>query len=204
MRQAGRRHAAAVVLGDAAAQRPEHRAQRRTRHADLAQHPQRVGLRGGLDDPRQHQLPECLITDDVEAEPVISLSQHIPKQQRSRPDHPAASHQRSTATPVGGRRSRQRQLSGRRPRPVRHIGDGDPGLLQQTKIEFTLPAVQPFPRCPQQQRQVCVGVRRADVIKLHDLAVSLGHDLNSNRPDAVRTFRTNRETTVRRLSRPTS
>ena len=182
MRQAGRRHAAAVVPVDAAGQRPEHRAQRRTLDADIAQHPQRVGLRGGLDDPPQHQVLERLITDDVEAEPVIGLSQHIPQQQRGRPDHPAASHQRSTATPVGGRRSSQRQLSGRCPRPVRHIVDGDPGLLQQTEVEFALPPMQPLPSCPQQQRQVCVGVRRADVIELHDLAVSLGHDLNSHRP----------------------
>jgi len=59
------------VLG-VAAQAPVEGAIRRRVDPDLGQHPQAVELAGRLDDPRQHQLPEHLITADGPANPSAS------------------------------------------------------------------------------------------------------------------------------------
>ncbi len=69
-------------------QRPEHGPQRGMLDADLVQHPDRVGLARGLDDPGQHQLLERLIGDGVEPEPVVHPLEHPPQQRRALPrDH---------------------------------------------------------------------------------------------------------------------
>ena len=61
-------------------QAPEHRAQRRVRHTELVQHPQRVGLARGFHDPRQHQRLERLIAQGIEPQPGVRAGQHVPQQ----------------------------------------------------------------------------------------------------------------------------
>jgi hypothetical protein len=47
---------------------------------EVVQDAQRVGLAGRLDDPRQHQLRERVVTEHVEAQPVEADPQHPPQQ----------------------------------------------------------------------------------------------------------------------------
>ncbi len=81
--EAGGGDLAAVVALLCPLQRSEHRAQRCRLHADLAQHANRVSLRGRLDEPCQHELRERLIADGVEAQPRIGAGQDLPQQRRA-------------------------------------------------------------------------------------------------------------------------
>ena len=89
MREARGRDLVAVTPFLAAAQGPEHGAQRAVLDADLFQHTHRVRLACRLHDPGQHELLERRIVHDVEPEPVVHAHQHVPQHRRPLPDdHP--------------------------------------------------------------------------------------------------------------------
>jgi hypothetical protein len=122
-RVAGLRDHGAVVAFDHPLQAAHERHPRRTWHAELSQHPHRVGLTGRLDDPGQHECFERVVTDPVEAEPGIDR-QRLPHNQRRRalhqrfPNRPAASravvdrqHLLPGVQPGAGRLQQHRQLT---------------------------------------------------------------------------------------------
>jgi hypothetical protein len=180
MPHTGGRQPAAVVPFDTPDQDTKDRAQRRRRHTNLGQHPQRVGLGGRLDDAPQHQSLERLIGDRIEPEPVICLAQHTPQQQRGSTHHESTAGYPRPATRPGGHGTKQLTLiepTG----PVSDVLDADRRLGQRPEIKLTLPRMQPPPGYLQQQRQLSISMRRADVLDLNDLAVILGHHLDRNR-----------------------
>ncbi|EON25047.1 multicopper oxidase with phosphopantotheine [Nocardioides sp. CF8] len=121
-------------------QGPEHRAQRRRRNTDLLQHPHRVGLRGRLDDPRQHELSEGLIVDGVEPEPGVGLGEDPPQQRRA--------------------------LARDQARPLRHALILKPDDLEvEVEVEGPLPFVQTPARLGHEHRQLGVGAGRADMLE---------------------------------------
>jgi hypothetical protein len=95
-------------------QAPVHRGIRRRRDTGLVQHPQRVQLAGRLDDPRQHQLPEHLITAGRLAEPqrVVGAAQGIPQEPQ-----PGAQDRQRTRRRRRAQAERQLALTGREPLP---------------------------------------------------------------------------------------
>jgi hypothetical protein len=55
----------------------------------IGQDPQRVELAGRLDDPGDHQAPEHRISQGIEAEPGIDLTDHVIEQSGTGRDPPA-------------------------------------------------------------------------------------------------------------------
>ena len=79
MSEAGRGDRAAVVALLSTLQRAEHRAKRDVSDPEIAQHPDRVGLRGRLYQSSQDELLERLISNDVEPEVGVRVLEHVPQ-----------------------------------------------------------------------------------------------------------------------------
>jgi hypothetical protein len=90
---------------------------RATHQRRLLQHPERILLARGLDDPRQHELPEHLITPGrlAEAEHIISTAQGITQM-----PHPRRGDlQRPASRSPGGQAEVELALPGHEPLPRR-------------------------------------------------------------------------------------
>jgi hypothetical protein len=132
-------------------QPPLQRGIRRRRHPGLFQHPQRVQLADRLDDPRQHQVPEDLITagGPVKAQALTGTGQGIEQ----------ASH------PRGGDRQRPASATAK----------------ARAQIQHALPGGQPLPCDSFEQLQLGVIMRGPDVLDLPRPAMAGVHDLNRRR-----------------------
>jgi hypothetical protein len=105
------------------------------RHSRLGKHPGAVDLAGGLDDPRQHQLPEHLITAGglLEPEHPIGMVERVDEGR-----HP---------------RTSDRQRSASRIAP-----------LPQVQVQHSLPSRKPLPRNGLQQLQLDLVMRGPDML----------------------------------------
>jgi len=153
VRVAGITHTATVISGDDPFQAPLHGRDRRGPHPDLGQHPQRVELRCGLDDPSQHQRLERVVAELVEPELVIHPGQRVPQQQRSRPLD-------------------QRLKPGR---------PGRARVRLQLPRELLLPGMQTSTGHLDQNRKISLGMRRSDVLDPQHPPTPLVHDLHRGR-----------------------
>jgi len=151
MRGAGRGQRAPPRLGREHRQPPLHRRIRRGSDARLGQHPQRIELAGRLDDPRQHQRLEHLITVGrrIEPEHLIPAGQRVPQ------------------VPHPRRRDRQRATT---------ISTG-----VQAQIELALTCGQALPRRRLKKLQLLLAVRRADVLDIPRTPPRRMHNLHRRR-----------------------
>ena len=176
-----------VIVTLTAFQRPPHGPQARARGTELGQHPQGVGLAGRLDDPGQHHRPERLISQNIEPHPRIRGGQHPPQHQRGgRHDASAGIDRSGPPTPRHwGRLVVQPGLPGRRARlarPVRDVVQARRNDGQLSQVQHVLPRRKPVVGRRQQQRQISVRARRAQMLDPLDHSSPTRDDLNRDRP----------------------
>lgn len=162
---------AAVVAVDDPPQVPLDRGVARRFLSEIAHHPGSVEFRAGLDDAGDHQIPEHLVGDRIEAELATQVFEDLPQDHRSRR---CGSARRINGRPVV--RSRQQRTLARRQDARHRCVRGD------VQVEGMLIGLDPGPGPLEEHPELDIGVRGPDV--LDDLlpAVDIAGDLHGRGP----------------------
>ena len=138
----------------------------------ISQHPQGIDLARRLHNAGNHQIPEHLIVDDVEPDPVINGADHVIEQPRAGRRGPPRCHRRALGH-TGG----QPQRAGP---PIGDIADphGTSGHLEIQDILITGgDTTGPLHQNP----KLSIGMGRTDMLDQHVTTTRLAHHLHRHR-----------------------